>query len=104
MCRSPARRACCRNWAGVEAKLSANPPQLFVDTIFPPGATGTDLFIDAGRCVHSCVQASRSFGGGKQRFAITFATPSEASAVKGKNLAMTLVSDQGSTETMWKAK
>ena len=36
---------------------------------------------------------------GKQRFAIIFASPAEASAIKGKSLALTLVSDQGSTET-----
>ena len=42
--------------------------------------------------------------GGKQRFAVSFATPSEAAAVKGKTLALTLVSDQGSTETMWTAQ
>ena len=41
---------------------------------------------------------------GKQRFAIIFASPAEASAVKGKSLALTLVSDQGSTETIWKAE
>ena len=41
---------------------------------------------------------------GKQRFAVTFASPSEAAAIKGKTLRLTLVSDQGSTETMWKAE
>ena len=42
--------------------------------------------------------------GGKQRFAVSFASPAEAAAVKGKTLALTLVSDQGSTETIWKAE
>ena len=71
---------------------------------FRPGATATDLFIDAGDVF---IPASKPLGpldGGKQRFAIIFATPAEASAVKGKSLALTLVSDQGSTETIWKAE
>ena len=90
--------------SGVEAKLDADPPELLVDAVFPPGATATDLFIDGGDVF---IPASKPLGpldGGKQRFAITFATPAEASAVKGKSLALTLVSDQGSTETMWKAE
>lgn len=100
----PGKQGLLPELAGVEAKLEANPPELIVDTVFPPGATGTDLFIDAGDVF---IPASKPLGpldGGKQRFAITFATPSEASVVKGKSLAMTLVSDQGSTETMWTAQ
>jgi DsbC/DsbD-like thiol-disulfide interchange protein len=100
----PGKQGLLPELTGVEAKLNAKPPELFVDAVFPPGATGTELFIDAGDVF---IPASKPLGpldGGKQRFAITFATPSEASAVKGKSLAMTLVSDQGSTETMWKAE
>ena len=37
---------------------------------------------------------------GKQRFAVNFVSPAEAAAIKGKTLALTLVSDQGSTETV----
>ena len=64
----------------------------------------TGLFIDGGDVF---IPASKPLGpldGGKQRFAIVFATPAEASAVKGKSLALTLVSDQGSTETIWKVE
>ena len=100
----PGKKGLLPELAGVEANLDANPPQLFVDAVFPPGATGTDLFIDAGDVFIPASKPLGPFDGGKQRFAITFATPSEASAVKGKSLAMTLVSDQGSTETMWKAE
>ena len=90
--------------SGVEAKLAADPPELLVDAAFPPGATSTGLFIDGGDVF---IPASKPLGpldGGKQRFAIIFASPAEASAVKGKSLALTLVSDQGSTETIWKAE
>jgi DsbC/DsbD-like thiol-disulfide interchange protein len=90
--------------SGVEAKLTADPPELLVDAAFPPGATSTGLFIDGGDVF---IPASKPLGpldGGKQRFAIIFASPAEASAVKGKSLALTLVSDQGSTETIWKVE
>jgi DsbC/DsbD-like thiol-disulfide interchange protein len=90
--------------ASVEAKLDATPPELIVDAVFPPGSGGANLFIYAG---DAFIPVSKSLGpvdGGKQRFAVTFATPSEAAAIKGKSLALTLVSDQGSTETIWKAE
>jgi DsbC/DsbD-like thiol-disulfide interchange protein len=90
--------------SGVEAKLDATPPELFVDAVFPPGATGTELFIYAGDVFIPAAKPLGPLDGGKQRFAVSFATPSEAAAVKGKTLALTLVSDQGSTETMWKAQ
>jgi DsbC/DsbD-like thiol-disulfide interchange protein len=90
--------------SGAEAKLAADPPELLVDAVFPRGATSTGLFIDGG---DAFIPASKPLGpldGGKQRFAIIFATPAEASAVKGKSLALTLVSDQGATETIWKVE
>ncbi len=100
----PAKQGLLPEVSGVEAKLDADPPELLVDAVFPPGATSTGLFIDAGEVF---IPASKPLGpldGGKQRFAITFATAAEASALKGQSLAMTLVSDQGSTETIWKAE
>ncbi len=90
--------------SGVAAKLDADPPELLVDAVFPPGATSTGLFIDGGDVFIPVSKPLGPLDGGIQRFAITFATPAEASAVKGKSLAMTLVSDQGSTETIWKAE
>ena len=41
---------------------------------------------------------------GKQRFSVTFYSPDEAAAIKGKPLRIVLVSDEGSTETTWTAK
>jgi DsbC/DsbD-like thiol-disulfide interchange protein len=87
----------------VESKLDGATPMLIVDAVFPPGATGTDLFIDGG---DAFIPVSKSLGplaGGKQRFAVMFASPSEADAIKGKTLGLTLVSDQGATETIWRA-
>jgi DsbC/DsbD-like thiol-disulfide interchange protein len=90
--------------AGVEAKLEGAAPQLVVDTVFPQGASGIDLFIDGGDAYVPVPKPLGEAEGGKQRFAVTFASAEEAAAIKGKTLHLTLVSDQGSTETMWKAE
>jgi suppressor for copper-sensitivity B len=90
--------------SGVEAKLDSDAPELVVDAVFPPGATGNDLFVYAGDVFVPVPRPLGPVADGKQRFAVTFATPSEAAAVKGKTLALTLVSDQGSTDAMWKAQ
>ncbi len=88
----------------VDAKLDAEKPQLIVDAVFPPGATATDLFIDGGDVF---VPVPKPLGppiDGKQSFAVTFVSPAEAAAIKGKTLALILSSDLGSTETDWKAE
>ena len=90
--------------SGVEAKLDGEAPELVVNALFPPGATGTDLFIDGGDVFVPVPRPLGPLADGRQRFAVTFATPSEADAIKGKTLALTLVSGQGSTDTMWTAE
>jgi DsbC/DsbD-like thiol-disulfide interchange protein len=99
----PAKSGALPEVNGVEAKLDGDAPELVVDALFPPGATGTDLFIDGGD-VFIPVPEPGPLADGRQRFAVIFASPSESAAVKGKTLALTLVSDQGSTETMWTAE
>jgi DsbC/DsbD-like thiol-disulfide interchange protein len=89
--------------SGVEAKLDGARPELVVDAVFPPGATGTDLFIDGGDVFVPVPAPLAAPVNGNQRFAVAFASPKEAAAIKGKTLRLTLVSDQGTTETMWKA-
>ena len=87
----------------VDAKLGSETPELIVDAAFASGARGSDLFIDAGDVFVPVPKALGAPADGKQRFAVTFVSPSEADAIKGKTLMLTLVSDQGSTETAWKA-
>jgi DsbC/DsbD-like thiol-disulfide interchange protein len=99
----PAAQGVLPEVSGVEANLDGTSPSLVVDAVFPPGATGTDLFIDGGD-VFVPVPEPGPLADGKQRFAVSFASPAEAAAIKGKTLALTLVSDQGSTETAWKAE
>ena len=88
----------------VEAKLEGESPTLFIDALFPARATGTDLFIDGGDVFVPVPKPLAAPTDGKQRFIVTFPSPSAAAAIKGKSLRLTLVSDQGSTETVWKAQ
>jgi DsbC/DsbD-like thiol-disulfide interchange protein len=90
--------------AGVEAKLDGDAPKLTIDAVFARGATGTDLFIDGGDAYVPVPMPLGASIDGRQRFAVTFVSATEAAAIKGKTLRLTLVSDQGSTETMWKAE
>lgn len=87
--------------AGTAAKLDGAKPELVIDTVFPPGAAGADLFIEAGDVY---VPVPKPFGpleGGKQRFVVSFGSAAEAGAVKGKPLTLTLVWDGGARETSW---
>ena len=88
----------------VEAKFAGKASELIVDAAFAQGATGTDLFIDGGDVFVPVPRPVGPLSDGRQRFAVTFASPAEAAAIKGKPLQLTLVSDQGSTETVWMAK
>jgi DsbC/DsbD-like thiol-disulfide interchange protein len=79
-------------------------PKLIVDATFPDGAAHTDLFVDAGDSLVPVPKPAGPAQNGRQRFVVTFATPREAEALKGKTLRFTLVSDLGSTEIAWTAE
>jgi DsbC/DsbD-like thiol-disulfide interchange protein len=98
----PARDGVLPSVSTVDAKLDADKPELVIDAVFPPGATGTDLFIDGGDVFVPAPTPLGPVADGKRRFAVTFVSAAEAAALKGKTLALILVSDQGSTETAWK--
>jgi len=85
---------------GVEFRSDGDTPELIIDAAFPPKAAATDLFIYAGDTFLPVPKPEPPVDG-KQRFVVTFTSPAEADAIKGKALAFTLVSDQGSTETLW---
>ena len=84
----------------MEAKLDGAKPEMVVEAVFPPGATGTDLYIDGGDVFIPVPASLGPAADGKERFAISFVSPAEAATIKGKTLALTLVSDLGSTETV----
>jgi DsbC/DsbD-like thiol-disulfide interchange protein len=100
----PARDGALPSVSNVQVKFDADRPGLVIDAIFPPGATGTDLFIDGGDVFVPAPTPLGPIADGKQRFAVSFVSPAEAAALKGKTLALILVSDEGSTETAWKAE
>ena len=87
----------------VIANLDGSQPELLVDVLFAPNATGTDLFIDGSETFVPVPEPLGPLANGKQRFAVTFGSPKEAAAVKGKTLTLTLVSGEGSSETAWTA-
>jgi DsbC/DsbD-like thiol-disulfide interchange protein len=89
---------------GVAANLDGPKPELLVEALFAPDATGADLFIEAGETFVPVPMPLTPLADGKQRFAVSFASPAEVAAIKGKPLTLTLVSDQGSSETVWKAE
>jgi DsbC/DsbD-like thiol-disulfide interchange protein len=85
----------------VEAKLDGAKPELVIDALFPAGASGSDLFIEAKDVFVPVPKPSGPLERGKQRFVVSFASAAEAAAVKGKPLTLTLVWDGGARETTW---
>jgi DsbC/DsbD-like thiol-disulfide interchange protein len=85
----------------VETKLNENKPELVIEAIFPENSTGTDLFAEAGDIYVPIPSPLGAPEGGRQRFAISFGSPSEVDAVKGKTLTLTLVSDSGAREASY---
>ena len=83
----------------VKARLDGPAPSLEVEAMFPDGATGTDLFVASPDVLIPVPKAVGPLQDGKQRFAVAFATPEEAAAVKGKPLTFTLVSSEGASDT-----
>jgi DsbC/DsbD-like thiol-disulfide interchange protein len=88
----------------VTADLDAPKPEIVIDAAFPKDARDTDLFINGEETYVPVPKHEGPLTDGKQRFSVSFGGASEAAAVKGKTLTLTLVSDLGSTETAWKAK
>jgi DsbC/DsbD-like thiol-disulfide interchange protein len=87
---------------GVDAKLDGAKPELIIDAHFLDGATGTDLFIEApGGAFVPVPKPLGPLENGKQRFVVSFASPEEAAALKGKPLTLTLVSEEGAREASW---
>jgi DsbC/DsbD-like thiol-disulfide interchange protein len=89
---------------GVEAKLDGATPELRIDALFPAGASGSDLFIEAGDVYVPVPKAAGPLEGGKQSFVVSFVSAAEAAAIKGKPLTLTLVWDGGARETIWTAE
>jgi DsbC/DsbD-like thiol-disulfide interchange protein len=86
-------------FGGIEVKLDSAKPELIIDANFADGATGTDLFVEApGGAFVPVPKPLGPVQNGKQRFVVSFASPAEAAAIRGKPLTLTFVSDEGARE------
>jgi DsbC/DsbD-like thiol-disulfide interchange protein len=90
--------------ARITAKLDGPEPTLEIEALFPSGATGTDLFIESPEVIVPVPKSLGPLSDGMQRFTVVFLSPSEVEAIRGKPLNFTLVSNEGSTETIWTAE
>ena len=88
----------------VENRLDGAKPELVIDALFPPAASGSDLFIEAPDIFVPVPKPIGPLADGRQSFAVIFASPEEAAGIKGKPLTLTLVSDAGSREMIWTAE
>ena len=100
----PAQAHALPRIARIAAELDGPAPGLKIEALFPPGASGTDLFIESPDVIVPVPKALGPLEDGKQHFTVAFFSPSEVAAIKGKPLTFTLVSNEGSTETTWTAE
>lgn len=82
-----------------KATLAGDKPTLAFDVAFPGGSAGADLFVEApdGLWVPLARKASES--GDSARFEIDLTDGADIESLKGKALAVTLVSDAGQSAT-----
>ncbi len=91
--------------AKARATLTGPEPKIVVDARFPEGAEGADLFAEGGDEVYlPPPQKIDVAGGGAVRFTIQIAPESNPAALKGKDVKLTLVSDRGLSETVWRVE
>lgn len=90
--------------ANISATLSGEAPKMTIEALFPDGATGTDVFVDNPDVLVPVPKPLGPLKDGKQVFEVTFFSGKEAEALKGRPLTVTLVSNQGSSQTTWTAE
>ena len=83
-------------------ELDRDAPQIVVDADFPDGIAGADLFVEGPGNIYIPPPQSKDVGeNGAVRFTIDLGEAADGSALKGKTLNLTLVSDHGQSETPW---
>lgn len=88
----------------VAADFGSDAPKLTIEAVFPKNAKDTDVFVDNPHVLVPVPKPLGQLKDGKQSFEVTFYTAKDAEAVKGKPLTITLVSDRGSSQTIWTAE
>jgi DsbC/DsbD-like thiol-disulfide interchange protein len=82
-----------------KADLAGGKPTLAFDVAFPGGAAGADLFVEAPEGLWVPLARKAGESGETVRFEIDLTDGADIEALKGKALAVTLVSDAGQSET-----
>lgn len=88
----------------LDPALDGSKPRLVVNASFASGAKGTDLFVESKDVAVPVPKPVGPVTDGKQSFTVDFVSPADAAAIRGKPLSLTLVSEQGSSETAWTAE
>lgn len=82
-----------------KAELTGGKPTLAFDVAFPGGAAGADLFVEAPEGLWVPLARKAGESGDSVSFEIDLADGADIEALKGKALAVTLVSDAGQSAT-----
>lgn len=87
-----------------KAVLTGDKPRLFVEAIYPAGATGADLFIEAPESVYVPLPKVTPAGGSLVTFEFDLTQASDIAELKGRELRLTFVGASGQSETTWELK
>jgi DsbC/DsbD-like thiol-disulfide interchange protein len=82
-----------------KAELVGDKPSLAFDVAFPGGSAGADLFVEAPAGLWVPLARKAGENGETVRFEIDLTDGADIEALKGKALAVTLVSEAGQSET-----
>jgi hypothetical protein len=82
-----------------KAALAGEKPTLAFDVAFPGGVDGADLFLEAPEGLWVPLARKVSQSSDSARFEIDLTDGADIEALKGKSLAVTLVSDAGQSAT-----
>lgn len=85
-----------------KVELDRAAPLIVVDAHFPGGIAGADLFVEGPGTIYIPPPQRKDVGeNGGVRFTIDLGEAVDATALKGKTLNLTLVSDRGQSEASW---
>ena len=85
----------------VKLQTADGKPALLIEAVFPAGASGADLFIEAADKSYVPLPSSLADSGdGIVRFRLDLSKSDDLKAPSGKQLRLTLVSDAGASESL----
>jgi DsbC/DsbD-like thiol-disulfide interchange protein len=88
-----------------KAELTGDKPRLVVEAIYPAGASGADLFVEAPESAYVPLPKVTPVGGGSLvTFEFDLTQASDIADLKGRELKLTFVGASGQSETTWELK